>query len=523
MLPTAALAWLVVILAATPAFAHAALLSSTLSDGDRFATAPREVTLTFSETVTLPRDAVKLYDQTASVRAGVDVTVADSDVRVTLPALDQGTYVLTVRVLSKDGHVVHQPFRFGVGDTADTVDEAALDLLLRQANRDPTHPMMVVLRATTYLAMLIALGFVALHRRMLDTAGLRRHAKRFAAGMAGVGALAALTSALITAWWLYAPRGVTALGVALSDTATRGFLLRAVALGLLGLLITVPRPRFFVYVVAALVVAAQVFDGHQLSFGVRPVMLAADTVHLLAASIWFGGAVLLWRVWRHDVTVVREAAQRFSHVAFWAAVVTVVSGALMAWQLLDSPGALFTTGYGTVLGGKIVAVAALGVLAFRVNGVLAVEPFAPARLRRRLRADVAAFVVVLSLTAVMVTTNPQPYDSETLITQRSVFGPYTLDIAIEPGVMGTNVLHAYVITSDGILAAIADDLTLTATYVAPDGERIGPFPTELAWVADGHFLAVTDVFAFAGQWELTFRAPVDRFNEVSETVIVTLG
>ncbi|MEX2533553.1 MAG: copper resistance protein CopC [Nitriliruptoraceae bacterium] len=518
-----ALAWLLVILAATPVFAHAALLTSTLGDGDRFVAAPREVTLTFSETVTLPRDAVKLYDQTASVRTGVAVAVAGSDVVVTLPALDDGTYVLTVRVLSKDGHVVHQPFRFVVGDAADSLDEVALDALLGQANRDPTRLAMVVLRATTYLAMLVALGFVALHRRMLDSAGLRRYAQRFAAGMAAVGALAALASALITLWWLYAPRGVTALVVAVGDTATRGFLLRAAALGLLGLLLRVPRLRFGVYVAAAFVVAAQVFDGHQLSFGVRPVMLAADTVHVLAASVWFGGAVLLWWVWRHDVTVVREAARRFSQLAFWAAVVTVVSGVAMAFQLLDSPGALFTTGYGNVLGGKIVAVVALGVLSFRVRGVLTREPFVSAALRRRLRADVGAFVVVLSLTAVMVTTSPQPDSGGALVTQRSTFGPYTLDIAIEPGVIGTNVLHAYVITAAGTLAATGDDLSLTATYVAPDGERIGPFPTELAWVSDGHFLAVTDVFAFAGRWELTFRAPVDRFTVVSETVIVTLG
>jgi len=520
--PTLALGWLLVILTATPAFAHAALLTSTLRDGDRFVTAPRDVTLTFSETVALPRDAVKLYDQTARQRSDVDVVVAGRDVLVTLPSLDEGTYVLTVRVLSKDGHVVYQPFRFVVGETA-TVDEAELDALLGQAKRDPTRPVMVVLRALTYMTALVALGFVALHRRMLQRDQLRRQAKRFAAGMASLGAIAALVSAVITAWWLYAPQGVTAFGTALTDTATSSFVLRAAALGLLALTVAVHRLRLGASVAGALVVAAHVFDGHQLTFGVRPVMLVADTVHVLAASVWFGGVVLLWWLWRHDATVLREAARRFSQLAFWAAVVTVGSGFAMAQQLLDSPGALFTTGYGNVLGAKLVAVAAVGVLALRLKAELARDALIPATLRRRMRGDIAAFVAVLSVTAVMVTTSPQQAGSEGPVTQRSAFGPYTLDVAIKPGVAGMNVLHVYVIRADGSLAATGDELTLTGTYIAADGERIGPFPTELAWVSDGHFLAVTDVFGFAGQWELTFSAPVDRFTVVSETLLVTLG
>lgn len=521
LLPTVALGSLLVVLLASPASAHAALLASTLRDGDRFAVAPNEVTLTFSETVVLPRGAVNLYDATATVTPDVSVQAVGTDVRVTLPRLDQGAYVLTVRVISADGHVIYQSFRFVVGDQV-SVDEQTLDRAVLAAKRDPTRPVMVALRALTYIGMLLALGVALLHRWLLDGGLLQGHAKRFAAKFAYGGAAAAVLSAAVTAWWLYAPRSVPALVGALTDTATSGFLFRAVALGLLGVVCTWHRLRVGIGGAAILVVASQVLDGHQLTFGVRWVMVIADTVHVFAGGVWFGGAVLLWWLWRRDARALRGAARRFTQGAFWVAVVTVASGVAMAQQLLDSPVALIATRYGNVLLVKLLAVGAVGVLAFRLKQVLMSDAAGPAQLRRRFRSDIGAFVAVVSLTAVMVTTNPQADISQALITERTTLGPYTLDLAIEPGRAGLNVLHAYVITANGTLATTSDTLTLSATYVAADGERIGPFPTELAWVSDGHFLAVTDVFGFAGSWELTFGIPIDRFSVATQTLVVTL-
>lgn len=522
LLASVGLAWLTVLLVATPVLAHAALLTSTVRDGDRFADAPDHVTLTFSEPVGLPRDAVRLYDATASVVAPVDARTAGSEVRITLPALLDGAYVLTVRVISRDGHVITQPFRFVVGPN-DTLDEATFDGVVDDVNRDPTRWVMVVLRALTYVTTVLALGFLAFTPRLVDGQQLQQLARRWAGRLAIGGALAALLSALITGWWVYAPLTLTSWVNAMTETATSGFVLRVVTLGLFGLGLWVHRLRLVSLAAAPLLMAAHVLDGHQLTFGVRWVMLLADTVHLAAASLWFGGAVLLWWLWRHDKTGMTRASLQFTRVAFWVAGATVASGVVMAQQLLDGPNDLFTSNYGNVLGAKLVGVGAVGVLALRLKRLLAVEPIDLARLRRRLSQDVGAFIAVLSLTAVLVTTSPQADSADTLLTQRSAFGPYTLDIAIEPGVRGTNVLHAYVITAEGTLAKTGDDLTLSATYVAPDGERIGPFDTPLAWVSDGHFLAVTDVFQFAGTWELTFHAPIDRFRVVTETLVVSLS
>jgi copper transport protein len=519
----AALAWLVVLPFATAAFAHAALLSTTLRDGDVYVTAPSQATLTYSETVTLPRDAARLFDADAQVIAGVSAKVDGRDVTVTLPVLDAGAYVLSVQVIAQDGHRVSHPFRFRVGSATDLSDDL-LDAVVSQVERDPTRWVQVALRAITYVAGLVALGFVLVGRLVLPAGLLQAQGRRTAGLFAAAGGVAALVSGVVASWWVYAPAGLSDVWDTVFADASGGFYRRAAALFLLSVTLWLTRSGgLFVSVPVVAVVAAQVFDGHQLTYGVTPVLLAADTVHLAAASVWFGGVAWLWWLWRHDPVAVRDGAAKFATAAFVAAGVTVVSGVVMAAQILDSLAALVTTTYGNLLGAKLFTVVVIGVLALRVRTALRHPTLSAVQVKRRLGRDVAAFVTVLGLTAALVTVSPQSQDLDGLLTQRSAFGPYTLDVALESSPADVTVVHAYVIAPDGTLVAGFDTLSLSVTHRRMDGETIGPFAVPLAWVSDGHFLAVTDVFTFAGVWELTFSGPVDRFTVVSETVTVTRG
>jgi hypothetical protein len=125
------------------------------------------------------------------------------------------------------------------------------------------------------------------------------------------------------------------------------------------------------------------------------------------------------------------------------------------------------------------------------------------------------------VTATLVTVNPQGGGQAVLAGQRVAFGPHTLEVVVEPATAATHVVHAYVVADSGELAAV-DDLTLAVTFLADDGVAIGPFPVAVAWVSDGHFLAVTDVFTFAGTWEFSFTAATDRFTVIETTVAVAV-
>ncbi len=91
----------------------------------------------------------------------------------------------------------------------------------------------------------------------------------------------------------------------------------------------------------------------------------AVALHLLGASIWIGGQLLmasLVGVLRSvDPEAPRLAARRFGQVAWPAYAVTVVTGIWLVW-LVDVVDA--TTGYQATVGIKLLLVAVSGVAAF---------------------------------------------------------------------------------------------------------------------------------------------------------------
>ncbi len=107
------------------------------------------------------------------------------------------------------------------------------------------------------------------------------------------------------------------------------------------------------------------FDGHTVTEGNRLLTAMSDVVHVFAAAVWVGGLLMLVSVLRmrrrhgEDVRALYLAA-RFSVVAAAALVAVAVSGAILAWIVLDSPSELWSTPWGRLLLAKtaIVAVAA---------------------------------------------------------------------------------------------------------------------------------------------------------------------
>ena len=92
---------------AGPAAAHAVLESSDPGDGARLNAAPEQVTLEFSEQVSVDLGGVRVY---ASDGGRVDVGETRSDgavVSIDLePDLPDGAYVATYRIVSADGHPI---------------------------------------------------------------------------------------------------------------------------------------------------------------------------------------------------------------------------------------------------------------------------------------------------------------------------------------------------------------------------------------------------------------------------------
>lgn len=349
-----------------PASAHAALRATDPEDGSVLKSAPRDITLTFTESVGLLEDSFRVLDpdgrrlrtgEPEHARGGAETA------RVTLPAkLAEGTYTVAWRVVSADSHPVSGAFTFSVGKpslTTATVDTGPTE--------DPaTKSLYNIARYLAYLAVALLIGtatFMAVCRPP-DAPVLHRLLK------AGWWTLLGATLALLV---LRAPyeSGQGPLGALSADSVTRTLtgrpgevLLARLALLLVAALYLLRLARLrkpFGWAGAALAVGLAVTwaAGEHASAGIQvPVAMTSSALHLLATAVWLGGlTALLVTLYRARLTP--AAVTRFSRVAFVSVTVLVVTGVYQSWRGLGSWDALTGTTYGRLLTLKLAAVVLL--------------------------------------------------------------------------------------------------------------------------------------------------------------------
>lgn len=158
----------------------------------------------------------------------------------------------------------------------------------------------------------------------------------------------------------------------------------------------------------ALAVASFWFDGHTVTKGIRVLHALANSVHVVAGSIWAGGvvtlAIVLWA--RHRAGRPADAlglVVRFSSLAAVALGAVVVAGVLMAVAILDSFDELTSTQWGQTLLLKTAAAAvamAIGAYNhFRLMPALDRDPD-DEQVHRAVRSSVTAEAIILGFVVV---------------------------------------------------------------------------------------------------------------------------
>jgi copper transport protein len=348
--------------AATPASAHAALRSTDPADGTVLKSAPRHLTLTFTESVGLLDDSFRvLTPDNRRLRTGEPQHGPDGGdtARVTLPAkLAQGTYTVAWRVVSADSHPVSGAFTFSVGKPS-----ATTAMVSPGPVEDPaTESLYNIARYLAYLGAILLIGpavFVAVCRPP-------RPALLRAPLTAGWWTLLGATLGLLV---LRAPYEAgtgpaTALDAdAFADTLTGrpGLVLLSRLVLLLASAAYLLRWRRHAWPGAVLAVGLALTwaAGEHASAGIQvPVAMTSAALHLLATAVWLGGlAALLGTLYRAPLTP--AAVTRFSRLAFACVTVLAVTGVYQSWRGLGSWDALTGTTYGRLLTAKLVAVALL--------------------------------------------------------------------------------------------------------------------------------------------------------------------
>ncbi|WP_345581353.1 copper resistance CopC/CopD family protein [Streptomyces prasinosporus] len=361
---------------AAPASAHAALSGADPEDGSVVASAPRHITLTFTESVGLLEDSFRVYgpdNRRVDPGEPEHADGAPDTARAGLPdGLAEGTYTVAWRVVSADSHPVSGAFTFSVGKPSPTPPAAPAE----RAGHPVTASLHDTARHLAYIAAALLVGaaaFAALCRPP-DTAPLRLP--------------------LLTGWWtlltatvvllvLRAPyEAGTAPGTALDASAAARALTGRPGLALLARLALLllaaavfrrtvrrraPEPgrasRAHLAAGAALSVGLALTwaAAEHASAGIQvPLAMTSSVLHLLAMACWLGGlTALLLTLHRAQTPPPAATVARFSRLAFASVTVLVVTGVYQSWRGLGSWAALTGTSYGRTLTAKLVVTAVL--------------------------------------------------------------------------------------------------------------------------------------------------------------------
>lgn len=284
------------------------------------------------------------------------------------------------------------------------------------------HGLSVLTRTTGYLAMAVMLGglfFVS----VLWPAGARERRTRVLIGSATVvGALSALGAVWVTteqsdlAFRDAVAQHFGRVSVALALT---WFLASVVVVGMLQNPASVRRTawRVSAVVVGIGLVRATGMSAHDTQGAHQVSGLFADFLHLTAVSAWVGGLAVMsiGLLPRRRLAELEEVVPKFSKVAATSVALVVVSGTVMAWQLIGSVDGLFSTHYGRVLLAKLLLVGFVLLAALvskrwvdrtLASAVAADRNGAVGSFVASVGAETALVAGVLAVASLLVTSNP---------------------------------------------------------------------------------------------------------------------
>jgi copper transport protein len=485
---------------AAPASAHADLLETTPASEELLDDGPDTVDLRYTEPVQASSGGVRVFgpDGERVDRGSIDQREGGELLRVPVEAGDEGTYTVSWRVTSEDGHTISGAFVFHVGRVTGAVDI------------DDSTPISVVAggyvgRWLAFAGTLVALGVVAI-RLLGGRAAADGPLRRLFVGALDVG-IAGTLLALLAASGEAAGRGLLDARSVVIDFASEqrtGQLLVGRSLALvvaLGLAAVLWRrlPGVLIAPIAGAIVITSV-AGHPWTTSPKVVAIASDVVHQLAVGVWAGGVVALAVALGADVDR-RHLGRRFSVLALASVVAVAVTGSISGWLQLRSIEALLWTPYGQRLLLKVLGFAVLVYIGWwNRDRLLPLVERSVAPLRRSLRIEAGVVALVLLVTASLVIQPPGRLTVDRPVDVTVTEGALTMQVTVTPARAGSNDVHVYFFGPDGGTPSVDAVEVLASTGDVPP-RRLTVTP-----ISPSHVSAYGASLTSAGTWTLDISA-----------------
>lgn len=503
------------------ALAHASLNSSAPADGSVSAAAPAQIALTFSEPVS-PL-ALRLIGPDGAARTLDRFALKDSTVVIAPPTgLADGTYALSWRVVSEDGHPVGGTLVFSIGAPSGAAPEIGEPV-------DTGVRLLVWLsRVGLYLGLFLGCGAAASRAWLGSLAG---GARRFATAMTllglfclpvalgaqGLDAMGAqLGAALQSAIWKTAIATsyvwtVVGAGLALVLTLI-GIGMRGAVASTAGLLS------------ALLAGVALASSGHASAAHPQWLMRPAVFLHASAIALWVGALFPLALTLRSEPG--KSVLRRFSFGITFIVAVLLLSGAALAIVQVETPAALFSTAYGRVLLAKLALVAIAFLLAgfnrWRLTRkVEAGDRLAAGIMARVIAVELAVLIAVFGIAALWRFT-PPPRAIMAAQSQPASVHIHTLqamaDVTVSPGRAGP--VSVEIVLMNGEFGPLsAKELSLSFSNSAAG---IEPIERQAKLGPDGIWRVADLTLPVPGRWEVELAILISDFEmrRIKDVVVI---
>ncbi|MDN5928175.1 MAG: copper resistance CopC/CopD family protein [Hyphomicrobiales bacterium] len=509
------------------AFAHAALVASDPADGTVLANAPAELSLTFDEPVS-PLILKLIEPDGSGVSLGNPKLDGNRLVLAAPSSLGTGSYVLSWRVISEDGHPVGGAVVFSIGMPSAGVSPGAAT----EAIDWPLRAAIWLCRVLVYGGLFTGVGGAFF---LAWLAGGARVARTFVAGVSLAGlAAAGLSLGLLGADALdlgllsLAEPKIWATALSTSYALTAFFAALSMLAALWALYSRGPiKARAVSALAMAGVGLALASSGHAATADPQWLMRPAVFIHATAIAFWVGALAPLAALFAGNDKAAKPALRRFSAIIPYVLAALLAAGIVLAVVQIGHFGALVSTAYGRVLLVKLALVALLLVLAafnrWRLtNPILAGDGRTERRFVRSIAGEIVLVTAILCSVALwrftpppraLADAAPAPPVSVHIHAERAM-----ASVTVSPGRAGTVSVSAFVVGGD--LAPLdAREVTLSFSMPSAGIEPIRREARKLdqgQWRVDGLRLPV------AGQWDVSVDILISDFESVTLKSEITL-
>ncbi len=523
---------------ASPASAHAILVSSAPAQGSIVQQAPPQVVLTFTERVTLIAGKVRVIapDNTRA-DSGEPRTSGDQVIIPLKSGGKRGTYLVSFRVISADSHPVGGAFTYSVITTSTPPVENGE----AGAASTAVSVLFPIVRWLGYAGLIMMVGAVLvltlLWPQRLSTSGPRRVI------WTGAGLVAFATVGELA---LQVPNVAGGFGeVTASDVqevlSSQYGAAHLIRLGVLAAALFLLRPivrgkgwgadRVLLAVLGAIGVATWSVSGHPYASPLPTVTVASDMIHIAAMSIWIGGLAMLalFLLPRANATELGAIVPVWSRWAAYAVSALLITGIAQALVEVGSIPALYDTSYGLIVLAKAALLGAVLIIAGfsrrMVGPIVKKEGGAARRLRTLVAAESAGAVVIIGLASVLVQTTParNPSTNVAVPTVQSAVLPaasglFTLTVDDSPARVGANDIHMFATTRDGQPADVKQ-WTVTAALPA---QGVEPIAVPVLTISPDHAIGQVTLLP-AGTWTFRFTLRTSELDEDSVSTTFTIA